>query len=583
VLAAVLVRTRRLVHGTIWALLFAAVAGLVTGATAAADDRKLAHDHVRTFPDWMLTVEPGVSPLWHSAAYTCSALLLLLLYGARRPRRRPYEVLPAIVAVIVVLVLVPVSDHAPGRFTTASDCVPQGDIYAYGYVHPPPLTGERAFICEVRTSDALPYHANMPDHLLVAYGRRLCGAYTRDDPRETARFRQAHGVDVRGKEGLLAHICPKADETFKAAIEKEEREIRAAEAEEQDKCDKAPRRRPLIKPVSAIKQRQPVSPWSSYALGGRSLTPWSRPLGRRPRCSGMGPGVAGIAVAYHAGMQTAAGVVLAGGRSTRMGEPKAGLEWHGSTLLYRAGAMLARTVDGPVVVVAAPGQDLPPLPAGVTVVEDPVEGLGPMQGLAVGLAAVADRAETAFVCSTDLPFLHPAFVRCVLRRLAAAGADVALPVARGFRQPLAAGYRTALAGLIADLLAEGNLRPGMLFKHCEVAQFDDAQLLEDAALARHDPTLESVVNINTPEDYAAARERPAPEIVAECFGALARNGGHRPRTVRAATLGEAAASVGLALDRHVVAALNGDQVTRDERLPLVAGDTVSFLSADAGG
>jgi molybdopterin-guanine dinucleotide biosynthesis protein A len=266
-----------------------------------------------------------------------------------------------------------------------------------------------------------------------------------------------------------------------------------------------------------------------------------------------------------------------------MGEPKAGLEWHGSTLLYRATAVLARTVGGPVVVVAAPGQELPPLPPGAVVVEDPVEGLGPMQGLAVGLAAVADRAEVAFVCSTDLPFLHPAFVRRVLRGLTEAGTDVVLPVARGFRQPLAAGYRTSLAGLVADLLAEGNLRPGMIFKHCDVTQLDDAQLLADAALVRHDPTLESVVNVNTPEDYAAARDRPPPEVVVECFGALAKNGGHRPRTVRAATIGVAAASVGLALDRHVVAALNGDQVTRDERLPLVAGDTVSFLSADAGG
>ena len=88
-----------------------------------------------------------------------------------------------------------------------------------------------------------------------------------------------------------------------------------------------------------------------------------------------------------------------------MGTAKAGLEWHGATLLYRAAAVLARTVDGPVVVVAAPGQALPDLPDGVAVVEDPVEGLGPMQGLATGLAALVAEADAAFVCSTDLPFL----------------------------------------------------------------------------------------------------------------------------------------------------------------------------------
>lgn len=281
-------------------------------------------------------------------------------------------------------------------------------------------------------------------------------------------------------------------------------------------------------------------------------------------------------------MGIAAGVVLAGGRSTRMGTPKATLEWHGSTLLYRAAAVLTRTVEGPVVVVAAPGQELPELPAGVAVVEDPVEGLGPMQGLAVGLAAVAEEAEAAFVCSTDLPFLHPAYVRRVLRGLAGT-TDVALPVARGFRQPLAAAYRTGLAGLVTDLLRQGNQRPGMIFKHCAVTQLDDAALVTDPEVAKYDPDLESVVNVNTPEDYRAARDREPPEVAVERFGALAKRGGHRPRTVRAATIGHAAEAVGLTLDRHVVAALNGDQVTRDGRLPLVAGDTVAFLSADAGG
>jgi molybdopterin-guanine dinucleotide biosynthesis protein A len=266
-----------------------------------------------------------------------------------------------------------------------------------------------------------------------------------------------------------------------------------------------------------------------------------------------------------------------------MGTSKAWLEWHGSTLLYRAVAVVGRAVEGPVVVVAAPRQKLPPLPSGVAVVEDPVEGRGPMQGLAVGLAAVADRAEAAFVCSTDLPFLHPAFVRCVLRGLGDPGVDVALPVARGFRQPLAAGYRTALAGLVAELLDEGDLRPGMLFKHCDVVWMDDARLLADSELARHDPELDSVVNVNTREDYEAARLRPPPEVLVECFGALARKAGHRSLTVRAATIAAAASAVGLTLDRHVVAAINGDQVTRDEGVPLVAGDGVAFLSADAGG
>ena len=114
---------------------------------------------------------------------------------------------------------------------------------------------------------------------------------------------------------------------------------------------------------------------------------------------------------------TTGAVVLAGGRSSRMGTPKAALEWHGSTLLRRTVGILARATDGPVVVVRASGQDLPALPKETIVVDDPRDGKGPVQGIAAGLAALAGQAGAAFVTSTDLPFLHPAFVGRVLRVL----------------------------------------------------------------------------------------------------------------------------------------------------------------------
>ncbi len=284
-------------------------------------------------------------------------------------------------------------------------------------------------------------------------------------------------------------------------------------------------------------------------------------------------------------------MVLAGGKSSRMGTPKAALEWHGATLLHRTVAIAARATSGPVVVVRAPGQDLPaPLPAGVLVVDDPQEGKGPVQGIAAGLAALAGRAEAAFIASTDLPFLHPAFIRSVLHGLSAPGTcapDVCLPVARGYPQPLAAAYRVSLAQTAERLVKEARLRPAFLFAECLVNRLDDAALRADPVLAALDPHLDSLVNVNEPADYAAARARPAPEVTVQMFGTLARAAagaaGRGPRAVRAATVGEAAAAVGLPLDRHVAAALNGDQITRDALTPLAAGDTVFFMSADAGG
>ena len=284
-------------------------------------------------------------------------------------------------------------------------------------------------------------------------------------------------------------------------------------------------------------------------------------------------------------MAGSAGVVLAGGRSSRMGTAKAALEWHGSTLLRRTVGIVARAAEGPVVVVRAGGQGLPDLPAGTVVVEDPQEGKGPVQGIAAGLAALSGRADAAFVCSTDMPFLHPAFVRRVLRALSGQqAADVALPVARGYRQPLAAAYRVSLAEAAARLVKDDRLRPAFLFEECGVTMLDDDALRQDPVLAALDPDLDSVVNVNTPADYELARARRAPAVTVQLFGTLARGDGARgPQPVYAATVDAAARAVGLAFDRHVTAALNGDQITRDGNVPLATGDSVFFMSADAGG
>lgn len=277
-------------------------------------------------------------------------------------------------------------------------------------------------------------------------------------------------------------------------------------------------------------------------------------------------------------MRRSAGIVLAGGRSSRMGSPKAGLEWHGSTLLRRTVGILARL--GPVAVVRAAGQALPSLPAGVQVVDDPREGLGPLQGIAAGLAAVADLAEFAFVCSTDLPFLHPAFVRRILgaAETAAPPADVVLPVARGFAQPLAAGYRTALAPLAEQLVARGRLRPGYLFEQCAVLRLDEVTLAADPLLIALDPGLDSLMNVNTPADYLLARHRPAPDIVVRRSGTLTP-GGSDLTMVSAATLAQAVAAVGMTLGGSVIAVLNGEQVVADAEFALASGDTVVFMAA----
>jgi molybdenum cofactor guanylyltransferase len=199
-----------------------------------------------------------------------------------------------------------------------------------------------------------------------------------------------------------------------------------------------------------------------------------------------------------------------------MGTPKAALDWHGRTLLHQTVSVLAAATGGPVVVVRAAGQPLPRLPEATIVVEDPRERRGPLQGIAAGLAALAALSPgagpgpgSAFAAATDMPFLHPAFVRRVLALLAAEDADVALPVARGYPQPLAAGYRVELAAAADRLVASGRLRPADLFAACTVVRLDEQRLLADPALRAADPGLDSLVNVNSPAEYRAALARPA--------------------------------------------------------------------------
>ncbi len=250
---------------------------------------------------------------------------------------------------------------------------------------------------------------------------------------------------------------------------------------------------------------------------------------------------------------TSAAIVLAGGRSTRMGREKATLDWHGSTLVRRAVGLVARCVDGPVVVVRAAGQALAPLPPGVELATDEHEGRGPLQGIAAGLHALGGRADIVFVTGVDAPLLHPALVAHVIASLQADD-DVALPQAHGFPHPLAAAYRAAtIAPLVAEQLEHDRLGTRALFERCRVRRLDEAALLADPAVAALDPGLDSLANLNEPGEYAAAHALLEPQVTVEGRG-----------PVRAATLVHAGCAR---------ATINGRPAT-DPQEPLAAGDVV---------
>jgi molybdopterin-guanine dinucleotide biosynthesis protein A len=189
------------------------------------------------------------------------------------------------------------------------------------------------------------------------------------------------------------------------------------------------------------------------------------------------------------------GIILCGGRSTRMGSSKALLAFGAETMLQRVLRLLS-TVVSPIVVVAAAGQPLPDLPADVIITHDEQAGRGPLEGLRAGLKALPASVESAYVTSCDVPLLVPAFARRMIDLLA--DDDIAVVEIDGFPHPLSAVYRRATLGHVEALLAQNRLRPVFLFDAVRTRR------VQPREMTSVDPELRTLRNLNTREEYLDA-------------------------------------------------------------------------------
>ena len=178
------------------------------------------------------------------------------------------------------------------------------------------------------------------------------------------------------------------------------------------------------------------------------------------------------------------GIILCGGKSSRMGQPKAWLPINGETLLARTVRVLSEVVS-PVIVAAAPGQELPPLLGDVRIVRDEIPERGPLGGLATALAAM--EREIVFVASCDLPLLTAKSVREICESLND-HAVAAVPVIDDQPQPLAAVYRARVLPIVRQHLTENRLSMRDLLSAIAVRWLDGL----DA---------EAFTNVNMMEDY----------------------------------------------------------------------------------
>jgi len=192
---------------------------------------------------------------------------------------------------------------------------------------------------------------------------------------------------------------------------------------------------------------------------------------------------------------TAGGIVLCGGKSSRMGVPKATLPFGPETMLQRVVRLLG-TVVSPVIVVAARGQPLPALPDDVTLTRDEREARGPLEGLRAGLTALPDTVGIAYVTSCDVPLLVPGFVERMVELLG--DHDIAVMEIDGFPHPLSAVYRRSTLPHIESLLQKEKLRPVFLFDAVRTRR------VRPEEMASVDRELRTLRNLNTREDYLAA-------------------------------------------------------------------------------
>ncbi len=290
-------------------------------------------------------------------------------------------------------------------------------------------------------------------------------------------------------------------------------------------------------------------------------------------------------------------IILAGGKSSRMGRPKAMLPFGGEPLIARVVRGLAPLFPE-LVVVAAPGQDLPELSA--TVVRDHVAYRGPVGGIRYGLGECGSTA--AFVTSCDVPFLSLPLVSHLAARLP--GHDVVVPRWEGRLQPLHAVYRRSVLPLLERQLERDELRPVFLYDKVRTLR------LEEDEVRALDPDGSSFFNMNTPEDYhrALARWQEASESAAEgglceveLFGVArlrartSRVSVHLPESATMAHVWSALARklpalVGPVLNEAAdgltpghVCNLNGRDFVRDGDRRVAPGDRVLLMSSDAGG
>jgi molybdenum cofactor guanylyltransferase len=186
------------------------------------------------------------------------------------------------------------------------------------------------------------------------------------------------------------------------------------------------------------------------------------------------------------------GVILAGGKSSRMGRNKAVLEIGGKRLIDRLVDGLQRIF--PEVVIVANAPDMYETP-GVRVVPDLIPDKGSLGGIYTATATATH--PWAFVMACDMPFFNPVLIRHLTTLTV--GWDAVVPFTDDW-EPLYALYAKTCLPHMERLIHSGDLKIARFFQHVRVRRVGREELTP------YDPHGLSLFNMNTPEEFVRAEE-----------------------------------------------------------------------------
>ncbi|MDO8141909.1 MAG: molybdenum cofactor guanylyltransferase [Candidatus Brocadiales bacterium] len=181
-------------------------------------------------------------------------------------------------------------------------------------------------------------------------------------------------------------------------------------------------------------------------------------------------------------------IILAGGKSQRMGSNKAFLKYGDTTFIEHQVMMLSKIFDE-IILSANDANAYTSLK--LPIVSDMMPGKGPLSGICAGLKRAA--SSHAFVIACDMPFVDEKLIHYLRSQIN--GYDVVVPKSSRGLEPMHAFYSKNCIQPMYRCLEEGRLRVVDFFPEVKV------KIVDEKEFAGLDASIKSLINLNTPDEY----------------------------------------------------------------------------------